>query len=706
MEENMAVKSRNIVQSQRKTDKWKHTFAYFWYDEPHIFEWGQSDFDRAMKKYSDTGINHIIGFSITHFRWSFYPWWDIINRTIGKIVLACHKNNIFYTEHHSASLHFCLDTPERLAFAEKRVFGKRKGSYHNWPDFQEKCLGNIIIDGKNLKDMFQIDIASRKPHYIDEWGANILCPNNPDFIHVYLKYLESLYKLGIDGIMTDDILFYGSSSDEIRLCSCCYCQEKYKRLTGYQLPSSDAEFEEFQKRTNLLAYIAIIRFREESVRGFHVKVKEHYESLGLNPFRPNYSATEIYWSNPWQYCFDRLPALDWVMIENTYEHIIRYSWPEWLLEHNHRFALARYRRIPAAAMFYPHAKDQVEFCWALAMTSGIQYLGTANCKPLDLNPWEKPLRKFEQEHQASMQHADKLARVAFYFSRSTRDLYSEYEGRTRENITSWMFACELGNVPYDLILPEELGELSRFNIIILNEAFVMSDAELDKIKRFVESGGKIIWAGENAAKDENFQITRTFFDIWGFERPSSWNSYGKGQIYAINLEDWTGPLRRRVLGPLHMIKDDEPNYDYKSPGAVELALYRKISGFISDALTEADMTLQNAPDGLLCHLFAAEKRDHLVFHVLNAAGTLDKPEIGYVMHRDPLPFPMLGETMTVKIRKPDGMRFDSDCEARLFVPTEPDRKLELSDSGKHLQFELPLKFIRFYGLVTIGEILN
>lgn len=699
------MKSRNIVQSQRKIDKWEHIFAYFWYDEPHIFEWKQADFDCAMKKYAETGINHIIGFSITHIRLSFYPWWDEINRTIEKIVRACHRYNIYYTEHHSTTLHFCPNTPERLAFIEKRFFAKRNGSYLHWDGFVDKQLSGINIYGKNILDMYQMDPVSGKPHCFEEFGTNIICPNNLDYRPFYFTYLESLYRLGIDGIMTDDVTMF-RGADSLHICCCDFCKEKYTRETGYQLPADADAWKEFKTKVNTREYSALIAFREQSVRDFHSATQTHYERLGLQPLRPNYSATTIHWNNPGGHCFDRLPALDWVMIENTFEHIIRYSWPEWLLEHNHRFALARHRRIPAAAMFYPHAKDQVEFCWALAMTSGIQYLGTANCKPIDLNPWEKPLRILEHDHVQSMRRALKTARVAFYFSRSTRDFYSKYEGRTRENITSWMFACELGNVPYDMLLPEELDDLNRFRVIVLNEAFVMSDEEIEIFKKFVAGGGRILWVGENAGNDMRFSSPRTFRDIWQCDRSSDWQRFGKGEICALDLEEWTTPLRRRVLGALHMIKDDEPNYDYKSPGADELALYRKISGFISEALTEADMTLKNVPDGLICHLFAAEKRDHLALHVLNAVGTLDKPEAGYVMHRDPLPFPMLEETMTVKIRKPEGMRFDSDCEVRLFVPTEPDRKLEVSHFGKYLQFKLPLKFIRFYGLVTIGKTLS
>lgn len=692
---------------QKAIDKKNHTFGYFWYDEPHIFEWTQKDFDVELKKYADSGINHIIDFSITHIRWSFYPYRDIINKTIEKLVKACHKNGMYLTEHHSATLLFCPDTPERVDFIQKRFFGKRNGSYKHWPGFVENCLHGIEVGGKNLKNMFQIDPITDKPFVIDRWGTNIVCPNNPDYIPLYLDYLKDLYKLHIDGIMTDDMqmAYYDKADGRIDVpaaCACKYCREKFMQQTRFTLPACGDEWRGWRQKREQPDYISWLKFRQQSVQEFHVKVKEHYENLDLKLFRPNYNATAIYWTFPPASAIDNLPALDWVMIENTFEHITRYSWPEWAIEHNHRFALARYRQIPAAAMFYPHRKDEVEFSWALALNSGIGYLGTANCEPLDLTPWEAPLRKFEQEHRESIIGARKISRVAFLFSRLTRDLYPNYEGRSRENLTTWMLACELENVPYDLLLPEELNDLERFSVIVLNETAVMSDSQLEKLKTFVSNSGKIIWVGKNTQKNEDFTTTRTFQDIWGFTPSVDWQNYEKGYIKTLDLKDWTAPLRRRVSAPMRMIKNNEPNYDYHELSAEEKNIHRKIAAVITSALDGApDVEIKDAPYGLLFHTFLNIKGNQLVVHILNAVGTLDKPEAGYVMDCDPIPFPKLERAVNIKIRKPKELSGQSGYSAILCVPNQQDTALELSDVGQYFQIELKPDSLSFYALIKI-----
>jgi hypothetical protein len=694
------------MQLTDSTDKRDHTFGFYWYDEPHIFEWTQKDFDAALKEYADSGVNHIIDFSITHIRWSFYPWWDKINRAIEKLVKACHKNGIYLTEHHSAVLLFCPDTPQRVEHMEKRFFGKRNGSYKHWPGFIDNCLRGIEAGGKNLNDMFQIDPVSGKSLVVESYATNIICPNNQDFTPLYLNYLEDLYKLGIDGIMTDDIQIDYSSHNGLDAhngCACEFCRAKFKQQTGYTLPACGDEWLDWRRKSDSPDFVSWIMFRNQSVRDFHVRVKEHYESLNLKLFRPNYSATNIYWTNPGAHCLDLLPALDWVKIENCFPHIKRYSWPEWMIEHNHPFALARYRQIPATAMFYPHRQDEVEFCWALALNSGLGYLGTANCEPIDLNQWEKPLRIFEHKHQASIKEARKAARVAFFFSRLTRDLYPGYDERSRENITSWMFACELENIPYDLLLPEELDDLEHFRVIVLNEAAVMSEEELEKFKAFVKNGGRIIWVGKNAEKDESFKRTRTFQDIWGFARTSGWSDYQKGRICSLDLADWTSPLRRRVLGPFRWLRDNEPNYDYQAPTPAERKLHRKIGQLINSSLPDgSDLILENAPDGLLCHLFLAAKKDHLLLHFLNAVGTLDKPESGFVMHRDPLPFTKLKEAICVTIRKPKEMSGPAGYSAQLCIPGQQDKFIKVKETGPYFQLELEPETLSNYALLKIG----
>jgi len=71
----------NYGQLPYPKNPWDHRFAFFWYNDPEIFEWTQVDFDRKAKEFADSGINHVITFSLTHFRWSFHPYWNTINTT-------------------------------------------------------------------------------------------------------------------------------------------------------------------------------------------------------------------------------------------------------------------------------------------------------------------------------------------------------------------------------------------------------------------------------------------------------------------------------------------------------------------------------------------------------------------------------------------------------------------------------------------------
>ena len=62
-----------------------------------------------------------------------------------------------------------------------------------------------------------------------------MCFNNPDYRKVYFDYLESLYKVGIDGIMTDDVQYFGDGN----ACTCEHCRRLFYEKTGYSLPSPD-----------------------------------------------------------------------------------------------------------------------------------------------------------------------------------------------------------------------------------------------------------------------------------------------------------------------------------------------------------------------------------------------------------------------------------------------------------------------------------
>ena len=694
----------NLRQLPYPKNFWEHNFGFFWYNDREIFEWNQDDFERKAKEFANAGINHVITFSISHFRFSFHKYWGLINDTLAKLVAACHKYGIYVTEHHSAVYMFRSDSPEREELMLKR-FSKRNSSPANWPGFIEDTKEDLIINNRNISDMVEIDPTTGKRYISEQFASYILCPNNPDFVKMYLEYLESVYHTGVDGIMTDDVSMefanYDDREDAPLNCACKHCREKFYSFTGYKLPECGEDWVKWRHNRETPDFIAWMQFRKKSVRDFHVAVKEHYENLGLKLLRPNYSATTIFWTNPGGYCFDLLPKLDWAFIENTFEHIIRYSWTEWIVEHYHRFALSRHRNIPAMAMYYPDREDTLRFCWALSLNSGIKYLGTTHDSSINLNLWEKDLRNFEKKQRHNLETNRKFSKIAFYFSRLTRDFYPEYEERSRKSQVSWLLACELKNIPCDMLLPEELDRLDEYEVLILNETAIMKDCEIESIRDFVTNGGKLVWLGNNAHRRENFS-TRNFKEIWGIEKNKDNIQFGNGRIIILKLEDWTAPLRRRVGGNNRWEGNHFKFFNFKPLSQDEKDLNNRIANLLNSILTKGNsLKVENAPEGLLFHPFISKDEKRIVLHWINTCGTLELPEEGYVTHNDPIPFPHVSKDVLISLIKPDNWKHEMIKEAKIFIPGMENISLDFKDSGQTVKFKLPCEQVKFYGMIEL-----
>ena len=84
-------------------DTWNERFGWYWYGAEKVFQWDEEQFEEDAKKYKENGITTIILFG-THFRYSFWAYWDDIVAMIGKVVKAFHKHGIKVIEHHSTHL--------------------------------------------------------------------------------------------------------------------------------------------------------------------------------------------------------------------------------------------------------------------------------------------------------------------------------------------------------------------------------------------------------------------------------------------------------------------------------------------------------------------------------------------------------------------------------------------------------------------------
>ena len=77
-EKTVIMKKKNGELLSTQTDQWNTRFGFYWYNDQEIFEFSQEDFNRRAEEFAGIGINHVITFSCTHFRWSFRRYWDQI----------------------------------------------------------------------------------------------------------------------------------------------------------------------------------------------------------------------------------------------------------------------------------------------------------------------------------------------------------------------------------------------------------------------------------------------------------------------------------------------------------------------------------------------------------------------------------------------------------------------------------------------------
>ncbi|MBN1348491.1 beta-galactosidase trimerization domain-containing protein [candidate division KSB1 bacterium] len=619
---------------------WDARFGFFWYNDQEIFHDSEDDLNRKAESMAHAGINHVITFSCTHFRWSFRRHWELLTNVLAKIVRACHRYGIYVTEHHSSHLTFNpLDEGDDEYM--DRILHVRGSSRQSWAYLRYDCDADpIIIDGKSLSSFRQIDGRTGK------WARSnyrgwCLCFNNPDYRRAYLSYLETLYQIGIDGIMTDDVQWFG----EGHACACTHCRQRFREKTGAELPPPGRDWEYWHGNYEEPSFRAWLDFKLRSNEDFHRSVKEHYESLGRRLLRPNYVSHALN-NNPTSYSLETLPHLDWIFQESCFSSIIRYCWADWALETMHRFAVGRRRNIPAMNMFYPDRSDSMRFCWGLAQSWGVSYLATPEGK--SMNQYEKTLRDFERRHARLLRNPVRIAQIGFYDSRWNRELYQHVNSRSLRAMKSWMMACYMNCIPFDLFQKEELNWLSAYKIIVLNEIAILSEEEIVEFRRFVANGGTLVWSGNSGSLDESGESRRadSLSKLW--DTPHFKNKADgaatqtipiqRGKLILAAIDFAVGDVER-----CHNADRWQP-YEFKVPfaplGESDLQARRQAVEFLATLLAEdANFKIENCPGGVIVTAFIAEDSKSLVVHLVNASETLNVRAESKVGHSDLIPFP-------------------------------------------------------------------
>lgn len=475
--------------------KWNETYTWLWLNSDAIFEWTDDDFDKKARELRDNGITTAIIFSSTHFRFSFVPWWDDIIRCLSRITEACHRYGIKVVEHSSSELTY---TPlndedwERVDFWNI-VSGDK--SIYEFPDIVEFLTTDPVLGGTPISSWRQINGQTGEWQRSPYSGYG-LCYNNPDYRRVYFDYLRRVFATGIDGIMNDDIQYYGEA------CACEHCRRLFAEQTGYTLPDQE-QWTSFYGNYDDPAFIAFLKFKMDSTTRFYEDIVALEKECGVHMLRPNYISNILLgnWSS--------LPVESVIkhcsnfFVENILASIIRYSFPAYIPEMIHRYSLAERYDIPAMSLFYPAREDEIYFAWALSHTFGHMYTASGSGRMLNLTHIEKKYRDFEKKYTALYWNPKKVADMAIYQSVSTRD-FTDHKLWERRPWEVWCQAACFSGLQVDMLFGQEsLDELKKQKMIVLPCIKMLSDDELTKLHNYAVSGGKLLVIGECGVLDEN-----------------------------------------------------------------------------------------------------------------------------------------------------------------------------------------------------------
>ena len=684
-------------------------FGWFWCNDEEMFPKDPSALDRKMGLYAQRGITHVILFGITHFRWGFRPHWDVIRNCLRRVCEAGHKFGIKVIEHHSAILSYYPATPDYRQRMEN-LFRMRFSSPDSWEGFREYQLDMTREDRKWI----QIHGGTGKP--IEAYGGFANCPSNDEFVEEYLKELEREYACGLDGIMTDDVQFFGP-------CGCESCRRKFRERTSYSLPEKE-QWDAWFGDTRNPSFRAWMRFRHDMVREFHCKVKLHYEKLGKKMLRPNYVADALA-ANGACYCVEDAPALDWFFQECMFGSIIRYSFPGFYMEELHRRMVAERRKIPHMMMFYAEKPETLRFTWGLARLAGAMYTNAPrNAEELD----ETPLRNYEKEHAEELFDSQMMSSIAFLDSLENRHMDVAYEaGRLKFFLQS----CFFRNIPCDLAGTEDEEKWKKYPVLCVMDLHLLRDKEIEKLLSYAENGGTLVLTGTSGilGDDGGDRSEEEWEKLWGFPRnhtPKEIMTYrkGKGKIltlgYAFGYPDTEEeafchlekfpdlhrygavyklmPMRKDCVGvwTARFTTGEPPVYNGEYDKGEEAR--NIVEKFLSDL---APLVLRcQVPDRVLAVPWKSADGKKIFVRLLNASGTLSGMEGKAVSHDDMPPFPAhTGEAWRFLVETGDAVAEKAEFEtlSAAAVPLRTSRR----EDGK-LEIFLPPEYLKDFGIIRIG----
>ncbi|GBC75740.1 hypothetical protein HRbin06_01062 [archaeon HR06] len=391
------------------------------------------------------------------------------------------------------------------------------------------------------------------------WGH--LCINSPyrNFVFEHIKELVSNYP--IDGIFLDMIIYHWT----ILSCYCYYCERKFMRELGYELPKEPDWGSDKWRRFIKWRYRCIEQFIEEArniVKSIRKECAFVHNYHGYFAFNWRIGQTAGGGTRYVDYCTGE-----------AYPDTFGYLCPSELA----KFLKGVSGGKPAEVIVYRHtggwdysikAKEQIK--WEIATIIANGCAATIVDAPYPDGSLEKEVYHRIGEIFSEVKRrkefllgVEPIKYAALYYSQNTKDFYARDE--LARYIPFFNGAYKIlveSHIPFEIVSDRHLmnlDKLKEYRVLILPNSVCLSDRQCDVIRDFFKSGKGIVATYLTSMSNEEGEFRDNFLlsDVLGcdFLRISE---YSNGFILPLedSLTEGVDKIPQLHKGPLIKVKNN------------------------------------------------------------------------------------------------------------------------------------------------------
>jgi hypothetical protein len=359
-----------------------------------------------------------------------------------------------------------------------------------------------------------------------------LCPNDPVYKIVWKSDIGRLAATGVDGIYVD-VPFLKGWFDEKRdwrwACACSDCEGLYKAEYGADLPAAadwdDANFRRF------------VRWRFEQIENFIKEVRDTVKqanrkaALIIEQWDGITDAAETGCDPELIARYSDARCHEWTNADGSSSDYNDYAWLEDMVRYLY------YRSVdgknPTWMLAYSDEgdSDRMLALAALQLCAGCNFWET-DAPDMDgsvdeearseLFAWIGANNKIYYHKKNTL-----LAEVGLYYSRDSI-VFHDF----RQRMEPWRCAGEFlglgmillqGHVPFRVLTPGDLDDLSGIEVLVLPNVACLSDSEAEKVRQFVQAGGTLVSTGDSGEFDADGQARggSALEDLFGSGNPGN-----------------------------------------------------------------------------------------------------------------------------------------------------------------------------------------